>query len=359
MPKPIASLSLDLDNKWSYLKTHGDRGWESYPSYLEVVVPRILEVLNELGLKVTVFVVGQDAALDVNQRALASIAAAGHEIGNHSFHHEPWLHRYSDAEIEEEIANAEEAIQEATGVRPIGFRGPGYSLSPAVLAILASRGYRYDASTLPTLLGPLARAYYFVNARLSEEQRAERQRLFGTWRDGLRPIRPYWWQIDGEEGEASSQSKRILEIPITTLPVLRSPFHFSYLLFLRQLSKAAAWAYWHLAIRICELSGINPSLLLHPLDFLGGDEEPELAFFPAMRMRGTEKRAFVRNVLVDFARRFQVVPLGKQAELLAGQMNLPIVGASPPLKLNGEAYSATARLRTATSPPLPALRPPG
>ena len=24
--KPIASLSLDLDNQWSYMKTHGDAG---------------------------------------------------------------------------------------------------------------------------------------------------------------------------------------------------------------------------------------------------------------------------------------------------------------------------------------------
>ena len=27
--KPIASLSLDLDNKWSYMKTHGDAGWDA------------------------------------------------------------------------------------------------------------------------------------------------------------------------------------------------------------------------------------------------------------------------------------------------------------------------------------------
>jgi hypothetical protein len=26
--KPLASLSLDLDNLWSYMKTHGDPGWE-------------------------------------------------------------------------------------------------------------------------------------------------------------------------------------------------------------------------------------------------------------------------------------------------------------------------------------------
>ena len=40
MRRPIASLSLDLDNKWSYMKTHGDQGWEAFPSYLDAVVPR-------------------------------------------------------------------------------------------------------------------------------------------------------------------------------------------------------------------------------------------------------------------------------------------------------------------------------
>ena len=37
MTKPIASLSLDLDNKWSYLKTHGDAGWDSFPDRKSVV----------------------------------------------------------------------------------------------------------------------------------------------------------------------------------------------------------------------------------------------------------------------------------------------------------------------------------
>jgi hypothetical protein len=27
--KPLASISLDLDSLWSYMKTHGDPGWES------------------------------------------------------------------------------------------------------------------------------------------------------------------------------------------------------------------------------------------------------------------------------------------------------------------------------------------
>jgi peptidoglycan/xylan/chitin deacetylase (PgdA/CDA1 family) len=109
--KPIASVSLDLDNEWSYLKTHGDAGWSSFPSYLDVVVPRVLEFLAQRNLRITFFVVGQDAAFERNVSALRSIAEAGHEIGNHSFNHEPWLHRYSDEAIEREIALAEEHIE--------------------------------------------------------------------------------------------------------------------------------------------------------------------------------------------------------------------------------------------------------
>ncbi len=71
------------------MKTHGDAGWESFPSYLDVIVPRALKFLEEKGLKITFFIVGQDAALDKNKESLAQISEARHEIGNHSFNHEP------------------------------------------------------------------------------------------------------------------------------------------------------------------------------------------------------------------------------------------------------------------------------
>ena len=66
----IASLSLDLDNQWSYMKTHGDAGWENFPTYLDVVVPRVLGFLEEKQLKITFFIVGQDAALKRNVEAI-------------------------------------------------------------------------------------------------------------------------------------------------------------------------------------------------------------------------------------------------------------------------------------------------
>jgi peptidoglycan-N-acetylglucosamine deacetylase len=77
--KPLASLSLDLDNQWSYMKTHGDPAWQSLPSYLDVVVPRALRFLDEHGLKITFFIVGQDAARPENRAALDAVMGLGQE----------------------------------------------------------------------------------------------------------------------------------------------------------------------------------------------------------------------------------------------------------------------------------------
>ena len=60
---PLASLSLDLDNLWSYLKTHGDPGWETLPSYLDLVVPRVLKFLDERRQKITFFIVGLEYSI--------------------------------------------------------------------------------------------------------------------------------------------------------------------------------------------------------------------------------------------------------------------------------------------------------
>jgi hypothetical protein len=315
MAKPVCSLSLDLDNQWSYMKTHGDPGWETFPSYLDVVVPRVLEVLGQWGWTITVFVVGQDAALERNQKALGALAAAGHEMGNHSFHHEPWLHLYSESEIEQEIARAEEAVEAATGRKPQGFRGPGYSLSGSTLRILARRGYLYDASTLPTFLGPLARTYYFLTSDLKGEDRARRKALFGGLRDGLRPVHPYRWQL------ANGQ---LLEIPVTTMPIVKMPFHFSYLLYISTFSVGLAVLYFKTALWVCRITGTEPSLLLHPLDFLGRADVPELAFFPAMKLDGTRKLHLLNRFLRELQTRYTVVSVGEQARRLQEDSSLAV-----------------------------------
>jgi hypothetical protein len=312
--KPIASLSLDLDNKWSYLKTHGDP-WESLPSYLDVLIPRLLEFFDERNLRITFFIVGQDAAVEGNRDLLQEIARAGHEIGNHSFHHEPWLHLYTPRQIEEEIDRAEGHIHRATGRRPIGFRGPGFSLSGAVLRTLAARGYLYDASTFPTWLTPLARAYYFLTARFTKEEKEQRKSLGGTFGEGLRPLQPYRWET--EHGP-------ILEIPVTTMPLFKLPIHMSYLHCLGAVSPRLALVYFEAAMRLCWWTGTRPSLLLHPTDFLGCDDTTDLGFFPGMSLPAQRKLLLVSEVLSRFIDRYRAVTLEQHAREVADATPLPL-----------------------------------
>lgn len=324
MIKNVASLSLDLDNKWSYMKTHGDAGWETFPSYFDILIPRVLQFLKERDLTITFFVVGQDATVEENQPYLKMIAAAGHEIGNHSFNHEPWLHLYSEAQIEEELARAEKHIEAVTGQRPLGFRGPGFSLSENVLKVLQQRGYLYDCSTFPTYLGPLARAYYFMTTRLSSQERDQRKKLFGTLSEGLRPVKSYRWQMEGGG---------LVEIPVTTMPIFKTPFHMSYILYLSAFSKTLALTYFRIALWLCSLTATQPSVLLHPLDFLGCDDVQDLSFFPAMNLTSDRKLEVVSEALAILSASYKIVPMKEHAARLEPVSDLPLI--SPVFRSGG------------------------
>lgn len=316
--KLIASVSLDLDDKWCYMKIHGDSGWETFPSYLELVVPRVLKFLDEHAMQITFMIVGQDAALEKNKPVLNSIAKAGHEIGNHSFHHESWLHLYTDDEIEADLIEAEEAIFAAVGRRPVGFRGPGFSISYPIAAALARRGYVYDGSIFPTFLGPVARAYYFMTTRLSKEEKAKRKELFGTFKDGFRTNSAYPWVKDG---------KSLMIIPVTTFPIVKLPIHISYVLFLSKFHPALGLLYFETAIRACRMLRIRPSLLLHPLDFLGVDDnQPELMFFPAMGMKADKKVQIVGKALEILKKYYEVMPMRDHALAMSSSSTWPVYG---------------------------------
>lgn len=307
--KRLCSISLDLDNKWSYLKTHGDTQWESFPSYFDVVVPRFLDFLDDRNIKITVFVVGQDAVLEKNFAQIRSIADAGHELGNHSFNHEPWLHLYTPKQLDEEFSKTESAIRNVTGAQTIGFRGPGFSLSDEVLKELVRRGYKYDCSTFPTFLGPVARAYYFLKSSLSREQREERKALFGSWKEGFQSNQPFQW---------TGARNNLPEIPVTTMPFFKVPIHGSYIMYLATYSKLLAKTYFRFAMMMCRMAGVEPSFLLHPLDFLGQEDDPDLGFFPGMNQPAQDKIELLSDCFEIMQKHFNCVTMEQHADALSG-----------------------------------------
>lgn len=316
MTRPIAPISLDLDNKWSYLMVHAEPTWVDYPSYLPVLVPRVLDFLAEREMRITFFIVGKDATLPGHADLIGEIARRGHRIANHSHDHKPWLHRYTPREFSDELDRAEEAIQAATGVKTIGFRGPGFSLTDEVIAELATRGYAYDATVFPNILNPLSRAYYFRTTKLSPEELEERSALFGTVADALRPNKAFRWQPRGG-GE-------LLEIPVTTFPGMRTPTHLSYLGYLGGKAAPVASAYYRTALALTRATRNPPSMLLHPLDFLGSDDETDLGFFPGMDMPSSRKLELAHKFLDILESSYRLVPMEEYAgEVTTSEVRRP------------------------------------
>jgi hypothetical protein len=231
------------------------------------------------------------------------ITDKGHEVGNHSYHHESWLQTYSFEKIEKEIINAENAIFDVTGKRPTGFRGPGFSWSVDLLKVLQSRGYLYDASTLPTYLGPLARAYYFAKSDLSKEEKKSRKELFGKFSEGFRTLKPYKWDL--------GNGKTIVELPVTTMPILKFPFHLSYLIYLK----------------MCKITSTPISFLLHPLDLVGGDQITQLAFFPGMNVDSTRKVKVFKMVIETIQKSYELQNMSVYYQSLISnpRIKIPVV----------------------------------
>ncbi len=301
MSKPTAYLSLDLDNKWSYLKNNGSEDWKKYPSYLDVFIPYVLEILEELDLKLTFFIVGQDAAFEDNHKHIRMIADAGHEIANHSFKHETFLHLYTREELNVEIDKAHAAIKAASGRDPIGFRGPGFTWSETLLELLVAKGYSYDSSTFPSVIGPLARMYYFRTSRLTKEQKKERKELFGKFSDGFMKLKPYFWKMKNKD--------QLLEIPVTTMPLFRVPIHLSYLMYLSARSEPLMFLYLKCAIYLCKLTRTPLNFLIHPTDLLGSDMVSGMEFFPGMKISSHRKLKIFKKVVNIFTRHFNLMTL--------------------------------------------------
>ena len=106
------------------------------------------------------------------------------------------------------------------------------------------------------------------------------------------------------------------------MPILKLPFHLSYILFLSRFSRQLAVSYFRLALALCHLTVTQPSILLHPLDFLGVDDFDDLSFFPGMDMQHESKVMIVKYIIGEIAKSFKIVTLGQHAKLISQKDHL-------------------------------------
>ena len=340
---PTASLSIDVDNRWAYLRAAGRSDWQSATSYLPMVLDRVVDVLGAAGVPLTAFLVGRDLVDDGDVRVIESLGRLpAWEAANHSLSHLPWMHTMSREEICEEIRVTHDRIVACFGRRPRGFRGPGFSCPPELLQVLAESGYEYDASIFPTSMAPIARAVFLARTRLKGADRERAKKLYGGFAAMRQPNAPFRRTVDSCE-------KTLWEIPVTVMPGLRTPIHFSYLTFLASYNVPLAKGYFRSALATCRRFNVPPSLLLHPPDFLGAEDRSDLGHLPGMKMRRDHKLKFVAWALELLAEQFQVLTIADQIDQLNGPTagrGLPSasVEESAPASESGEPVPAAVRL---------------
>lgn len=262
----LAAVTIDVDTLDCYRAIHGLEARRGAPDPIyTAALPRFLDILDHLGVPGTLFVIGQDLEREEARDALRSAHGDDHEIASHSFGHDYRLSRRPREQIVDDLRRADEAIEDAVGRRPAGFRAPGYNQSDALFDAVEERGYLYDSSYFPTP------AYFAARAAAIGMYRARGRRsssLVGDGREFLAPRTPFFpsrrerWR----KARPAEEARAFVEIPMSTSSPLRLPWLGTTLALARDPVAAA--------LTRAVLLGDAPVVLeLHAMDFLGRDDD--------------------------------------------------------------------------------------
>ena len=102
--------------------------------------PALLELLREARVEAAFFAIGKHVAAE--RELAARIVREGHLLENHSFAHSNLTNFFTIPRLKAELAQAQEAIQQATGIAPKLFRPPMGLSNPNVFHAARALGLK-------------------------------------------------------------------------------------------------------------------------------------------------------------------------------------------------------------------------
>lgn len=221
----LCAISVDLDEIPNYFAIHGraasegDGGPDTRPgatAVYDIGLPRLRAIAKQLQVPMTFFAVGSDLSREHAAIELRAASSEGHALGNHSQSHLYDLTRRDRATIAREIDDGATSIERATGVRPRGFRAPGYTITDEVFRLLPGLGFKWDSSVFPCPTYMAAKdaaiALYGLLGRPSRSVVDDPRVLLSPTRP-YRVGEPYWKRGSG-----------LLELPVQVTRGLRLPY---------------------------------------------------------------------------------------------------------------------------------------
>lgn len=147
-----AILTIDVE-EWFHAHNYRDDvdpgTWDGRERRAGTGVDPLLRLCDDLGIRATWFILGWTAERDPG--LVREIAAAGHEIGCHTFAH-PIAFEQTPDEFREDTRRGRAAVGDATGEAPLAFRAASFTILPGnywALEILREEGFRVDSSLFP------------------------------------------------------------------------------------------------------------------------------------------------------------------------------------------------------------------
>ncbi len=147
--KTPAAMSIDVED-WFQVQNLAiePTKWETHERRVEQNVDRMLELMEDNGVKCTCFILGWIA--ERHPEMIKRIANAGHEIASHGYNHQ-LIYDLSHDEFREDIRSTKQLLEDLTSQEVAGYRAPCFSITDWSIDILAEEGYTYDSSSFPTV----------------------------------------------------------------------------------------------------------------------------------------------------------------------------------------------------------------
>jgi len=217
---------------------------EPVDQVLESVRP-ILDLLDRCHVRATFAVLGSVA--EEHPELVKDIYDRGHEVASHAWSHKT-LYDLGKEAFEDEIRRSVELLKSITGVSPVGFRAPSFSIDNSTkwaFEILEKYGFEYDASIFPI-----------------------KTMLYGVPNAPLHIYRPSREDVTKEDPNG-----KLLEFPMTVLNIGKNiPIAGGF--YLRVLPL------WFLKYGIREVNKDRPAILyIHPWETYSGTPRLKVSLF--------------------------------------------------------------------------------
>ncbi len=123
--------------------------WDRFPLRVERNTYRLLDLLDERGVRATFFVLGWVA--ERCPSLACAIVERGHEVACHGYSHQ-LIYEQTSAAFREETVRAKACLENQVQKPILGYRAASYSITKRslwALDILADLGFAYDSSIFP------------------------------------------------------------------------------------------------------------------------------------------------------------------------------------------------------------------